>query len=759
MPRSRSGVALIRALPIVALSLLFIPLASPGFAAVVAGTVIDPDGRPAPDVRVVLSTSLHAPDAVTDPQGRFRFERLDPGTYDVHALRRGFRVDPLRLTVEKDGTYDLTLRLRLSAVSESIVVTAASVDTSLSRMAAPVTVLTRQDLEIRQIETLADALRLVPGFGVVRTGGRGSITAVFPRGGESDSTLVLVDGVRANDFGGGFDFAKLPVGDIERIEVVRGPQSALYGSDAIGAVVQVFTRHGGPTRLDGTLEVGSFDTTRASLVAAGSAGPMSWGAAAERLDTSGYDGIAPATGEHVVNDDHRLTNVSLSGGWQGDETTRIRGNVRLTSSERGFPGPFGSDPGGNITAIDRISRGTNDSLFVSFGATHGWTDRLRQRLDVTASDLDGDFVSPFGRSVSETRRLSARLQNDLTVTSDLGISAGVEVQGERAASTFITGASAAPVPVRRRVIGLFGEARLTPGIRTVVTAGLRVEHIRRSALEPDPNGFEPRPPFAGSSIVSANPKFSLSYLLSPPEPGRPTWTRVRLNAGTGIRPPDAFEIAFTDNPALKPERSRSIDVGLEQAFGGGAVIVEATGFYNHYDDLIVAVGRSFADASRFRTDNISNARTRGVELQTSLRTSWGLDARLGYTWLDTDVLAVDGASGVAPAPFAVGDSLLRRPRHHGTLDLVLARGPLTLHGLVGSRGEILDVEPTFGSFGGVFRSAGYTTVDLGAQLRVHRRAELFVRVTNAFDRAYEEALGFPALGRSFVSGFRFATGR
>ena len=759
MPRFTTGVAPGRALSAIVLTLLFSSLASPGRAAVVRGTVVDPDGRPAPDVRVVLTNSLRAPETTTDGQGRFQLERLEPATYDIHVIRRGFRLDPLRLDVERDGIYDVTLRLRLSAVSESIVVSAASVETSLSRTAAAVTVLSREDLEARQIESLAEALRLVPGFAVVRAGGRGSITAVFPRGGESDSTLVLVDGVRANDFGGGFDFSSLPIGDIERIEVVRGPQSALYGSDAIGAVVQVFTRHGGPTRLDGTLEVGSFDTTRATVTAAGSHDAVTWGASAERLDTNGNTGIVATTGEDVVNDDHRLTNVSLSGGWRGDGATRIRGNVRLASSERGFPGPVGSDPAGTFTGVDRISRGTNDSLFVSASAAHGWTARFNQRLDVTASDLDGQFVSPFGRSVSETRRLSARLQNDLTVTPSFGVTTGVELLGERATSTFITDASAAPTPVRRRVIGLFGEARLTPGTRTTVTAGVRVEHIRRSALEPDPNAFEPRPPFESDVVVSANPKLSMSFLVRPPQAGRDTWTRLRLNTGTGIRPPDAFEIAFTDNPSLKPERSRSIDAGIEQAFGGGAVIIEATGFYNRYDDLIVAVGRSFADASRFRTDNISNARTRGVELMTSFRTSWGLDARLGYTWLDTDVLAVDGTSGSAPAPFSVGDPLLRRPRHHGTVDLILTRGSLTLHGRVAGRGEILDVEPAFGSFGGLYRSDGYTTVDLGTTVRLHRRAEVFVRVVNAFDRTYEEALGFPALGRSFVSGLRFATGR
>jgi len=727
-------------------------------AAVLTGTVTDPDQRPAPDVQIVLSGHADAPQTTTDAHGRFRFEDVRPGTYDLIAIRSGFRLDPTRIEVERDGGYDVELRLRLSAVTESIVVTASSADLSLSRTPSTVSVLTRADLEARQVETVADALRLVPGLGVVRSGGRGSLTAVFPRGGESDSTLVLVDGMRANDFGGGFDFAGLPVGEVERIEVVRGPQSALYGSDAIGAVVQIVTRHGGPARVDGSLEIGQDDMTRATIGASGSPAQFTWGAAAERFASNGFDGLAPATGERVVNDDHRLSNLSVSGGWHGGPETTVRGTVRLTSSERGFPGPFGSDPLGNVVAIDRISRGTNDSLLTSISTTHGWTDRFRQQLDLSVADLDGAFLSPFGTSTSETRRVTGRLQNDFTLDPRVGLTAGGDVLTERATSTFITGGTTAPVPVRRRVVGVFGETRLSPSVRTLIVAGVRFDHIQRSSLPGDPSAFAPRPDFATDTTVSVNPKLAVSYLVRPASADGGNWTRLRLSAGTGIRPPDAFEIAFTDNPSLAPERNRSLDVGIEQAVAGGAVILDATAFYNRYDDLIVAVGRSFADASRFRTDNIANARTRGLELQATVRTPWGLESRIAYTYLDADVLAVDGSAN-APAPFEAGDPLLRRPRHQGTLDLLLTRGRLTVHGLVQARGDVRDVEPSFGAFGGIFASAGYATTELGGQLRIHRRAEVFVRMTNAFDRSYEEAFGFPALGRTVTTGLRFAPGR
>ncbi|MGH9162613.1 MAG: TonB-dependent receptor domain-containing protein, partial [Vicinamibacteraceae bacterium] len=232
------------------------------------------------------------------------------------------------------------------------------------------------------------------------------------------------------------------------------------------------------------------------------------------------------------------------------------------------------------------------------------------------------------------------------------------------------------------------------------------------------------------------------------------WTRLRGSAGTGIRPPDAFEIAFTDNPALRPERSRSGDVGIEQGLAGGRLVFDAVLFVNRYDDLIIPVGRSFQDASQFRTDNISNARAHGMELSVATRPSAGLSVRAGYTWLDTAILASDGASGEAPAPFDVGDSLPRRPRHRGFIDILYSVGRLAAFARLDARGEALDVDPTNGAFGGRLPAAGYSVTDAGASVRLWRGVELLGRVTNVFDRDYEEILGFPALGRSLTVGVR-----
>ena len=238
--------------------------------------------------------------------------------------------------------------------------------------------------------------------------------------------------------------------------------------------------------------------------------------------------------------------------------------------------------------------------------------------------------------------------------------------GERARSTYITGERFQEVPIERRTFGGFAEVRQDLGARASVSAGLRADAIRRNALEGDPNPFGPRPAFADESVTSVNPRLAGRFVAWQ-DRGGVARTTVRASFGTGIRPPDAFELAFTDNPALKPERSRSADIGVSHVLLP-QLTVEATAFFNRYDDLIVAVGGSFADASRYRTDNISNARARGLELESAWRGPHGVHARLAYTWMSTEILAVD-QSGDAPPPFTVGDPLIRRPRNQGAVDL------------------------------------------------------------------------------------------
>ena len=738
--------------------LFFFLLTQRAVAATIAGQVTDPDGRPVPGARIVVSGAIGTvADRVTGSDGAFVVERVPAGEYDIRCVADGFQADPITVKLSDEEQRDVQIPLRLSAVAESIVVSASQVEVPLSRAADSVTVVPAAELKAHQVETVSDALRLVPGLTVTRSGGRGAITSLFPRGGASNYALVLVDGVRANAFGGGYDFSHLSVADVDRIEIVRGPESALFGADAIGAVVHVVTKRGRPTRVDGLVEGGSEATARTTVGASGARGAWNFGGGAEYTRSDGFTGIAPASGERVSNDDYALAHASAIVGWQRASGAELVVSGNLGRDERGFPGPYGSDPIGAFPGVDRVSRGVNHTGQIGARFGNSWSPRARQRVDANYADLSGDFTSSFGKSSSGTRRFAGRIQEDFIFSTAVAASAGVEALRERGSSTFITGLTSDPLPIWRSIVGTFGELRYVGNERLFATGGVRVEHITRDALQANVGQFTARPAFADDTVNSVNPKIAVSYLVN--GAGSDHVLRVRASAGTGIRPPDAFEIAFTDNPNLKPERSASVDGAVEQTFGAGKYVASATAFFNRYDDLIVTVGRSLVDASRYRTDNISNARSRGVELFGSAKVAHPLTLRATYTFLDTTILSVDGPARIAPPPFHVGDPLIRRPRHQGTADLTYVDARFTAFAEMIARSEILDVEPNFGSFGGLFFSPGYLYVNAGASVRVAGGVDVTARVLNLADRRYEETLGYPALRRSAMVGIRIAASR
>jgi outer membrane cobalamin receptor len=721
------------------------------------GRLVDPGGRVlagAPVVLVAVDGASIVARTTSTSSGQFAFDAPDSGAFEVRVALEGFRAEPVRVAGERAARDLGTLTLQLSAVSQSVVVSAAQVETPLSSASSSVTVITREDLETHQADSVADALRTVPGLTVSSAGGRGAQTSVFPRGGESDYSLVFIDGVQVNSFGGGYDFGHLPTANVERIEIVRGPQSALYGSNAIGSVIRIVTRKNGAPAASAVIEGGSFDTTRLAAATSGEVNGWSWGGAVERQATDGANGGRAANGQTIANDDYERHMVSAAGGWRRGANAGVRGDIRYTTDERGNPGPYGSDPGGTYGGIDTVARGDNEWLQASLAANATLT-RVRLTADVTHARLDNGFVSAFGDSDNWSRRTTGRVLADTTLAPGLEASAGVELLGERAGGTFITATGNALVPVKRGMAGFFGEARWNHGARLFVNAGLRVERITRQSLAGNDGGFPPRPAFPDDTVVSVNPKVSAAWYLTAADGN---FTKVRGAAGTGIRPPDAFEMAFTDNSGLKPERSRSADLGVEQTLADGRVLVDATAFFNRFDDLIVSVGRSFAGSSRWRTDNISNARARGVEVSGAWRPIRAFDLKATYTFTSTSILAVDNSSS-APPPYAVGDPLLRRPRHQGSIDAIVSDTRWSAFAQLLMRGETLDAEPAFGPTGGLYWNDGYAITNLGGEWQAMPWLSVHARVLNLFDTSYEEILGYPSPGRTAYAGVRVAASR
>jgi outer membrane cobalamin receptor len=729
-------------------------------AAPVTGRVVDPDNRPVAGALIIINGSGHRLlTAATNDVGEFSVELPNSGRFELRVAADGFRAEPVMIDASAESRALGDLRVSISAVSESVVVSAAQVEIPLSQASASTTIISGAELQTRQIHSVADALRSVPGLTVAATGGTGAVTGVFPRGGESNYTLVFIDDVPVNAFGGDFDFGHLSTINVDRIEIVRGPQSALFGSNAIGAVVRVVTRHGGAPAVSGTTEYGGYDTARFAGATSGSAGAFEWGASGERLTSDGYNGRTTAAGLTVENDDYTRSSGALSLGWRHGKSS-IQGRLQQATDERGFPGPFGTNPIGVYEGIDTESRGSNDRTIASATATFPVTARLRALVQGAFNRVDSEFASAFGPSESNSNRSLGRGQVDFAVTPALEASAGVELQRERTGSTYITGTQGQQVQVRRFTAGYFVEGRWSSAQRLFITAGARLDDIRRERLEENPDAFSPRPVLDEDAVLSFNPRAGVAWFV---RRRVSNYTKVRASAGTGIRPPDGFELAFTDNPSLKPERSTSAEAGIEQGFANGQATVEALGFWNNYDDLIIAVG-SFRQSSRFRTDNIANARARGMELALAARHRINagrpidLRGRVSYTFLDSEVLAVDDATD-AQDPFAAGDPLLRRPRHQFAAEILASSGRLSAFLTGGGRSRSLDVEPSFGTFGGLFYNDGFNSWNAGASWRVIGSSEVFARIENLFDKSYEEALGFPALGRRATLGLRIAAGR
>jgi outer membrane receptor protein involved in Fe transport len=294
---------------------------------------------------------------------------------------------------------------------------------------------------------------------------------------------VLVDGVPQNTFGGGFDGAHLTASHLDRLEVVRGPQSALYGGGAIGALVHAITRHGGPVRFDGAVELGSYGTTAGQGNATGSRGAWSWGGGLDWLSTEGDTREMPSIGGPVSNGDYERTTASGSLAWSDGPSRRLRVDVRGGRNERGTPGPYGSDPLKLFDGLDLISRGRNRFASIGTSAIFRQGASVTHRVHLSWATHRGFFVSPFGDSDDDTRRVIGRYQIDLETR--LPISAGWEGQDERADNTFVTDAEFELIPIDRTVSGWFVEARPVVAGRLFLHLGARLERIARAALEGD----------------------------------------------------------------------------------------------------------------------------------------------------------------------------------------------------------------------------------------------------------------------------------
>jgi len=635
-----------------------------------------------------------------------------------------------------------------------VVVTATKTPIPLSQVAASVTVITKEEIEASQATQVSDLLRDVPGLSVRQQSSRGSVVSVFPRGGNSNFNLVLVDGVKVNDAGGAYDFGDLSTDNIERIEIVRGPHSALYGSDAMGSVIQIFTKRGaGTPHAEASFAGGNLKTFEEKFNLGGGVGRVDYSFGVGRSDTGGHLPINNHFGDTTVNS--RV-------GFTREKALDLSLAVRYTDSHLNFPTEAGGDSFHGVKlALDPNQSSNQQRLLVSGQASHilaswwqqtlqlGWY-RHNYALDDPFDPVDlrtGQTIdfSAF-HSNSEERRfsldyswnLTGPIIRDISSLFTVGFAFEQEEFDQRALVTETDFPSSAANAARRDNKAGYFQGQFDWYKRLFVTAGFRVDGNSTFGTE-------------------VTPRVSAAWILPYVN------TKLRSSYGEGIKEPSFVE-SFGDgsqfvvgNPHLRPERTRSWEVGLDQPLFRGLADFSATYFHNHFQDLIAFIF-SPTPGCPASFCNVQKTKAEGVELAATIRPGYGLTIGGGYTYLHTRVLD-DG--GIESAALREGKRLLRRPKHAGTLSIDHAwrrlHTSLTTT-FVGDRPDIFTDPVTF-----VTRrvtAQGYTIVDLaGSYLllkdaRHLRELTLFGKIQNLFDRDYQQVAGFTAPGITWLFGLK-----
>jgi outer membrane cobalamin receptor len=676
----------------------------------------------------------------TSPEGRFHFDGISPGEYQVSVDTPGLVLDPgVRATVG-DGATELDLVLSPAPLRERVVVTAARGEALHSNLGVSTSVLERERIQERAAPSMLPLFQEIPGTATARTGGVGAQGSVFLRGGESRFAAVLIDGIPVNQPGGAFDWGTALPFELERIEVVRGAASSLYGNDALAGVIQLVThraRDGETPSLRGEAEAGSFDWQRYQVATTGARSAFDWNVGLQRLTTDNRE----------PNSRFEQTGLAASLGFRFGPRTQGRAVVRYDDSTLGTPGPTAYGRPDLDASFERNDAALSASLRHTAGrAAHLVTLGYARTDQLSLNPIDSgcytpewdgqkapfefcDFPDPDGFQ-NDSSRLHAAYQADLSLGSRHLLSAGADADHETGALGSRSGDLLEP---DRTNFGVFAQDRGLLGQRAYLTLGARVERN-------DSYGTE------------AVPRAALAVRLREGEDA----TTLRTSAGMGIKAPSFFE-SFGEsffakgNPDLLPERSRTFDLGIEQRFFGNRLRATLTGFHHDYRDQIAYTVIDF-ETFEGTYVNLGHTRARGLEAELDLQPRPWLGLLGQYTYTDSEIL--ESANDFSPV-YAVGEPLLRRPRHQGALTARLSFPRWSAGLTIAHVGERADSD--FVGLG-LTRNAAHTRLDARVHVRLFGPLEAWLVGENLTDAAYQQALGFPALPRSVRGGLRLTVG-
>ncbi|MGX2030485.1 TonB-dependent vitamin B12 receptor [Methylocaldum gracile] len=585
---------------------------------------------------------------------------------------------------------------------ETVTVTATRTERSVEESLASVTVIDRDEIERRQAQSVQEVLRGVPGLSIANNGGLGKSTSVFLRGTESGHVLVLIDGVRAGSATTGITaFQDTPIDQIERIEIVRGPRSSLYGSEAIGGVIQIFTRKGG----EGfkpylSFGAGSHSMYKATGGVSGGNDRAWYSLNGSRLETRGFNACAGRPfslggggcfTRQPDDDGYRNTSGSARAGYRFDNGLEIEGNLLHAEGENEFDGNLQN----RSTFVQQMVGGR-----LKYSPFEFWTTSLRagRTLDESDNFRDRRFSSTF-----DTQRVNVTWQNDFALAEGRLLTLGLDYYNDQVDST-----TDYAVDSRDDKAG-FAQYQLTLGGFDAVL-GTRVDDNEQFGVYPTGN-------------------VALGY-------GFDNGIRLSASWGKAFKAPTFNELYFPGfgNPMLEPETSESWEVGISGQHWDVAWALN--GYHTEIDDMIATV---CGQVSCF-AENLDRARILGLEAQASTRL-WGFDIAANLSLIDPENLS-EGANN--------GNRLPRRAQTMFRFDLDRSVGPVRVGTTVYGEGRRFD------DVANTQRLAGYVTVDLRASVDLYRGLSLEGRVANLLNKQYQTARFFYQDDLNFFLTVRYA---
>jgi len=686
----------------------------------ISGQVTDPSGYGIASVRIIAQAQgTHSPqtyETISTSDGTYSMS-VSPGGYHVRFEHSGFVPREASLQLAPDESRKLDLRLEIAQLSENVIVTANAQPLEVSQTPAPVDLIGRVEIDQRQTVLLPDLLATQPGIAITRTGTVGGLTTVFLDGGNSSFAKVLVDGAPINLPGGDVDFSNLALDNVDKVEIVHGAESALYGTDAMSGVIQIFT-HRGTTRIPEAAlfaEGGTFSSVRGGAQFSGALAGFDYSASGSYFHTDGQG----------VNDADLIRSYTGNIGYALSDSNRIRLSVRSNSSFAGTPGQTLLLPADPSASYDLQQLSANFSW--SFQTSEHWS----HRLSVTeARYFSNSGFPPFGNALNQANRAGGWAQSTYSFQQG-AFTAGYQYEVENSTSSgfgFVHG--------HRNNQGGFLDGRWSPISRVTLSAGARAEANAS---------------FGTRVVPRAGAVFGV-------RDAKGFWgdTRARVSYGQGIEEPTILESFNTDpcslgNPNLRPQRSRTVNVGVDQYLADDRFRVSATYFADRFRDLIAFVvvpqaGCPFGDTQVLNTDL---SRARGVNFTAAMRLLHWLSLNGNYSLDDTRVLRSSTASTGFQVP---GEHLLRRPVNSGNVWINANYGGFNFNVNAYFTGARTDSD--FDGLG-LTRNPGYSRFDIASSYSIGRGISVYARATNLFDKQYQDAIGFPALGRDVRVGMNY----